>query len=74
MELPDVIVRVSEYVPEIILFIEKIIENGYAYESEGSVYFDVLKFHSDPKHVYAKLEPYSISDLNKLIEGEGSLA
>ncbi len=42
--MPDVIVRVSEFLPEIISFIEKIIKNGYAYESNGSVYFDVQKF------------------------------
>ena len=39
--LPDCLTRVSEYVPEIVAYIEKIIENGYAYESNGSVYFDV---------------------------------
>ena len=41
VELPDVITRVSEFVPEIVSFIEKILQNGYAYESNGSVYFDV---------------------------------
>lgn len=45
VELPDVITRVSEFVPEIIRYIEKIIQNGYAYESNGSVYFDVMKFN-----------------------------
>lgn len=45
VELPDVITRVSEFVPEIISYIEKIIANGYAYESNGSVYFDVAKFN-----------------------------
>lgn len=40
VKLPDIITRVSEYVPEVITFIEKIIKNGFAYESQGSVYFD----------------------------------
>ena len=41
VDLPDCITRVSEFVPEIVEYIEKIISNGYAYESNGSVYFDV---------------------------------
>merc|ERR1719402_2163737 len=44
----DCLTRVSEYVPEIVVYIEKIIERGYAYESNGSVYFDVGKFDSKP--------------------------
>lgn len=41
---PSTITRVSEYVPEIVTFVEKIIENGYAYEKDGNVWFDVTKF------------------------------
>ncbi|EAR89909.2 cysteinyl-tRNA synthetase protein (macronuclear) [Tetrahymena thermophila SB210] len=73
VDKPDVIVRVSEYVPEIISYIEKIIENGYAYVANGSVYFNVDKFHESPTHCYSKLEPQSVNDAQKLDEGEGAL-
>ncbi|ORY52006.1 cysteinyl-tRNA synthetase [Rhizoclosmatium globosum] len=71
---PDVLTRVSEYVPEIITFVEQIIKNGYAYESEGSVYFNTFHFDKDPNHFYAKLEPWSASNMKLLQEGEGDLA
>lgn len=41
---PDVMTRVSEYVPEIVAYIQGIIDRGYAYESGGSVYFSVASF------------------------------
>ncbi|WP_323171830.1 cysteine--tRNA ligase [Natrialba sp. PRR66] len=40
----EVYPRVSEHVPEIIDLVETLIEKGYAYESNGSVYFDVTSF------------------------------
>ena len=73
VSLPESITRVSEFVPEIVAFIEKIIENGYAYESNGSVYFDVKKYSSEPNHTYAKLEPTSVNNKEKMAEGEGVL-
>ncbi len=41
--------------------VEKIIEAGYAYESNGSVYFDVEKYNKD--HHYGKLSGRKIEDL-----------
>lgn len=70
---PNVLTRVSEYVPEIITFIEKIIDNGMAYEAGGSVYFDVGKFDSQENHHYAKLVPEAYGDEKQLQEGEGTL-
>ncbi|WP_251330800.1 cysteine--tRNA ligase [Haloplanus pelagicus] len=36
--------RVSEHVPEIVDLVETLIDRGYAYEVNGSVYFDVTEF------------------------------
>lgn len=63
--------RVSEYVPEIVEFVQQIIDNGLAYESNGSVYFDVGKFDKQEKHFYAKLVPEAYGDTLSLQEGEG---
>ena len=73
VQLPDAVTRVSEYVPEIVTFIENIIAKGFAYESNGSVYFDVVKYDADPCHTYAKLEPTSVNNKEKMAEGEGVL-
>lgn len=62
----------SEYIPEIIAYIEKIIINGYAYESNKSVYFDVAAFNSQPNHHYAKLVPEAYGDSKSLQDGEGN--
>ena len=71
---PDCLVRVSEYVPEIVAFIQKMIDQGTAYESNGSVYFDVGKFDAHPDHFYAKLVPEAVGDAAALAEGEGDLS
>ena len=33
---PDTLTRVTEYLPEIVAFVERIIANGFAYESDGT--------------------------------------
>ncbi|BEI85886.1 hypothetical protein CcaverHIS002_0601730 [Cutaneotrichosporon cavernicola] len=74
---PDLVTRVSEYVPEIVTFIQKIIDNGFAYESEGNVWFNVDKFEGAEgdgfRHEYAKLQPSAKGNRKLLDEGEGAL-
>lgn len=42
---PDTVTRVSEYVPEIVSFVERIMNNGFAYMTgKGDVWFDVAAF------------------------------
>ncbi|XP_015281381.1 PREDICTED: cysteine--tRNA ligase, cytoplasmic, partial [Gekko japonicus] len=70
----DVLTRVSEYVPEIVDFVQRIVDNGYGYVSNGSVYFDTMKFDTSEKHSYAKLVPEAVGDQKALQEGEGDLS
>lgn len=70
----DVTTRVSEYVPDIVEFVETIISNGYGYPTtDGSVYFDTVKFEADG-HSYAKLQPWNKGQAKLIAEGEGDLS
>ncbi|XP_072128398.1 cysteine--tRNA ligase, cytoplasmic isoform X1 [Mobula birostris] len=71
---PDVLTRVSEYIPEIVQFVQKVVDNHYGYVSNGSVYFDTVKFDGSEKHSYAKLVPEAVGDQQALHEGEGDLS
>ncbi|KAL9955644.1 hypothetical protein ACROYT_G036997 [Oculina patagonica] len=70
----DCLTRITQYVPEVVTFIQRVIDNGYGYECNGSVYFDTIKFGSSGKHTYAKLVPEAVGDLEALAEGEGELS
>ena len=41
---PDVLTRVSEYMPEIVEYCQRIVDNGMGYVRQGSVYFDTRNF------------------------------
>jgi cysteinyl-tRNA synthetase len=41
---PDISPRASGHVPEQIEMVQELLDKGYAYEEEGSVYFDVTSF------------------------------
>ncbi|MGQ4555626.1 cysteine--tRNA ligase [Halobellus sp. GM3] len=52
----EVYPRVSEHVPEIVDLVETLVDRGYAYESNGSVYFDVTAFEEYGKLSNQRLE------------------
>ena len=70
---PDIITRVTTYVPQIATFVEKIVKKGFAYEADGSVYFDIAAFEK-AGNPYARLRPESRNDKALQEEGEGSLS
>jgi cysteinyl-tRNA synthetase len=76
---PTTLTRVTDYVEDIVTYIEKIIANGFAYDGgDGNIWFDKTAFDGSPtsdmnkKHEYAKLAPWSKGNKALLAEGEGS--
>ena len=49
VQMPDLITRASQYIPETIGFISILIDNGYAYQAEdtANVYFDSQQYYQD---------------------------
>lgn len=43
IQLPEVICKATEYIPDMIEYVKKLIENGYAYETSTAIYFNVAK-------------------------------
>ena len=43
---PDIIAKATEHIDDMIEYVKKIIENGYAYETSTAIYFDVSKLPS----------------------------
>lgn len=58
---PSIEPQASGHIIEQILLIEKILKAGFAYESNGSVYFDVKKYNQE--HAYGKLSGRVLDDL-----------
>ncbi|WP_429162997.1 cysteine--tRNA ligase [Desulfitispora alkaliphila] len=54
----DVHPKVSEHIGDIVSAVEKLIEDGYAYEQGGNVYYSIEKFSN-----YGKLSGRSIDDM-----------
>lgn len=66
---PTVLTRVSEYMEEIVHYVEKIICNGLGYVSNGSVYFSTQAYQ-EAGHRYGKLRPWAVGSSALASEGE----
>ncbi|MDO4569657.1 MAG: cysteine--tRNA ligase [Planctomycetia bacterium] len=64
VETPTEFPKATEFIASMIAFIERLIERGYAYASDGDVYFDVTKFAQ-----YGKLSNRTLEQM----QGEGGL-
>ena len=61
LQNPDIEPTATGHIIEQIEMIEKIIKNGYAYEKNGSVYFDLMSFSKD--YNYGELSNRNLDDL-----------
>lgn len=52
--------KATDFIPEIIAQVQRLIDKGYAYEKNGSVYFEVRKFKN-----YGKLSGQNLAKLHK---------
>ncbi|MDO4949450.1 MAG: cysteine--tRNA ligase [Bacteroidales bacterium] len=58
---PSIEPHASGHIIEQIKLVEEILKNGYAYESHGSVYFDVAKYNKE--YHYGKLSGRNLDDV-----------
>ncbi|MBD1501268.1 cysteine--tRNA ligase [Weissella cibaria] len=62
--------RATEHIPEIIEFVEDLIKKGYAYESEGDVYFRAKKFKGYGILAHQDLAEMESNAAGRLDDGE----
>lgn len=62
---PDVVCRATEHIDEQISLVKKLLEKGYAYETEEAIYFEISKF-SD----YGKMFGQSLEEKLIAVRGE----
>ena len=58
LEKPEVLVRATDHIDDMVKLVQVLLEKGYAYESEGSYYFRVEKFAD-----YGKLSKIDLSGM-----------
>ena len=57
IEPPEIIAKATEHIPEMIDFVQKLQEKGFAYEISDGIYFDISRFPS-----YGKLSGQTVDE------------
>ena len=57
IDKPEIIAKATDHIPEMIEFVQKLIEKGYAYEISDGIYFDISRFPS-----YGKLSGQTVDE------------
>jgi len=68
---PMVLTRVTEYIDIIKDYVQKIIDQGFAYIAKGSVYFNTRAFQ-EAGHIYGKLNPWAVGSSELASESESN--
>ena len=48
IETPEIVCKATEHIQEMIEYVQKLIDNGYAYETSTAIYFDISKLDKYP--------------------------
>jgi cysteinyl-tRNA synthetase len=48
IEIPEIVCKATEHIKEMLEYVEKLIEEGYAYETSTAIYFDISKLDKYP--------------------------
>ncbi len=48
IEMPEIICKATDHIPEMLEYVKKLMENGYAYETSTAIYFDISKLDKYP--------------------------
>lgn len=48
VETPEIVCRATDHIQDMLAYVEKLIEKGYAYETSTAIYFDIAKLDQYP--------------------------
>ena len=48
IETPEIVCKATEHIKEMLEYVEKLVNNGYAYETSTAIYFDISKLDKYP--------------------------